>query len=144
MSSARAHQNLITLTLAALIAACSTSETAVVDAAATILPNDPRFNVFQLSNSAGDGSFANSKGYVYLSFATSDARYCRAARFPADRAAILACRNHKGWQIEATSALEQRRDNVTREVNEAVLRLNPRATFLNEREVVDAAKRDWQ
>ncbi|MGI9200997.1 MAG: hypothetical protein ACR2QL_08070 [Woeseiaceae bacterium] len=68
------------------------------DSAEFILPTDPRFNVLELSNSGGDRPLAGVQGTVLLSFASEDLRYCRAARFPADKTVVLACREEGGWK----------------------------------------------
>lgn len=135
---------LAALTFSTLIAACSAPESGAVNATDTIVPDDPRYDVFQRSNSAGDGSFASARGTVYLSFKANDARYCRAARFHGDQTAILACRDKQGWQIEAVSETGTSNNGVTQAVNDAVFRLNPKGELLNEREIVEASRRDWQ
>ena len=91
-----------------LVASVFTSGPAKAEAGdpdALILPTDPRFNVFELSNSAGDRTYSSPVGTVVLSFASKDSRYCRMARFPSDRNFVLACREERGWKIEATSSL---------------------------------------
>lgn len=77
------------------------------DPAIIISPQDERFDVFERSNSAGGHTFASPVGTVLLSFVSKDRRYCRTARFPADRTAVLACRETGGWKIAAVSKLSQ-------------------------------------
>ena len=59
------------------------------ESAELILPTDPRFSVFELSNSAGDGTFASPLGTVVVSLLAEDGRYCRAARFPGESRQLL-------------------------------------------------------
>ncbi len=91
-----------------------------------IVPADPRFNVFELSNSAGDRTFASPVGTVLLSFISKDRRYCRSARFPADKSVVLACREEGGWKVEAISDL--------------MASVEP----LDEFEVIEAASKGWR
>ena len=137
---------------AALIVSLLGCDLARADADAIILPTDPRFNVFELSNSAGDSTFSGPLGVVVLSFASKDRRYCRAARFPADQTFVLACREELGWKIEATSnlAADEARNPTNfgggpmREVGEAVEALRAGVDFLDEREIIEAAARGWR
>lgn len=118
----------------------------------TILPADPRFDVFELSNSAGGQSFSSPVGTVLLSFASKDQRYCRTARFPADRSVVLACREEQGWRIEATSSLsaaESRNPTTfgggyTQEVGDAVQSMMASPEPLDEFEIIEAAARGWR
>jgi len=140
----------IAIALVAVICGCGATNPGTTEVKEIISASDPRFNVFELSNSAGDGTFASSEGTVYLSFSTGDSRYCRAAQFYTDGAAIMACRSERGWEIQATSELAPSRKSgalsvgmVTPAVNDAVFALNPKAEFLNEREVMEAARKGW-
>jgi len=125
------------------------------DAAGTkevIIPGEPRFSVFELSNSAGDGTFASPDGTVLLSFLARDSRYCRAARFSSDHTVVLACRNEQGWEIEATSRLAPGEStNATafgggdiKEVAKAIQTLKASADLLGEREIIEAASKGWR
>ena len=138
------------IVLVAVISGCGATKPETTDGKAIIIASDPRFDVFELSNSAGDGTFASSEGTVYLSFSTGDSRYCRAARFHTESTAILACRSERGWEIEAISELAPNSKGdalnggiVTPAVNEAISALNPNAEFLDEREVIEAASKGW-
>ena len=131
---------------------CDTARAETAGSADLILPADPRFNVFELSNSAGDRTYASPHGTVLLSFATKDLRYCRAARLPADRAIVLACREEAGWRIEAISNLSpEEATNPTsfaggtmHEFGEAVETLRASADFLDEAEIMEAAAKGWR
>lgn len=125
------------------------------DATATkvvIVAGDPRFNVFELSNAAGDGTFPSPDGTVLLSFLARDSRYCRGARFSSDYTFVLACRTDRGWEIEATSRLVPgEATNATvfgggdmNEVNDAIRSLNPGRDLLDEREIIEAAGKGWR
>jgi len=140
----------IAIALVAVICGCGATKPETTDRKEIIIAGDPRFDVFELSNSAGDGTFASFEGTVYLSFSTGDSRYCRAARFHTESTAILACRNERGWEIEATSELAPGSRGgalnggiVTPAVNDAIFTLNPKAEFLDEREVIEAASKGW-
>ena len=117
-----------------------------------IIPGDPRFDVFELSNSAGDGTFASTHGTVLLSFLAKDSRYCRSARFSSDYTVVLACRNEDGWEIEATSRLAPGEStNMSAfgggdmtEVTSAIQTLKSSADFLDQREIVEAASKGWR
>lgn len=55
-----------------------------------ILAVDPRYDVSQLADSAGDRTFTGFGGTVLLSFLARDLRYCRAdPQFPAGRAMTI-------------------------------------------------------
>jgi hypothetical protein len=120
--------------------------------AAIIPPGEPRFDVFELSNSAGGHTFASPVGTVLLSFVSKDDRYCRVARFPADSTVLLACREESGWKVEAKSDLSAAgATNPTsfgggrwREVNDAVAALMASVEPLDEREVIEAAAKGWR
>lgn len=120
--------------------------------AEVIAAGDPRFNVFELSNSAGDGTFASPDGTVLLSFLARDARYCRAARFSSDYTVVLACREEGGWKIEAKSHLapgESRTATVVgggdmKDIGQAILFLKSDADLLDEREIMEAAGKGWR
>ena len=117
-----------------------------------ITAGDPRFSVFELSNSAGDGTFASPNGTVLLSFLAKDSRYCRSARFSSDYTVVLACRNEHGWEIEATSSFAPGDSTVAtvfgggdmKEVAAAIQALQPGADLLNEREIIEAARKGWR
>ena len=117
-----------------------------------ILPADPRFDVLELSNSAGGGTFSSPHGTVLLSFVSTDQRYCRSARFPADKTVVLACREERGWAIEATSKLSQRDASYPtnfgggymKEVSEASAALMASIEPMDESEVIDAAAKGWR
>lgn len=117
-----------------------------------IIAGDPRFNVFELSNSAGDGTFSSSHGTVLLSFLAKDSRYCRAARFSSDYTVVLACRDEYGWAIEATSRLAPGESTSvtnfgggdTREFADAIQALKSNGDLLDEREIIDAASKGWR
>lgn len=141
----------IAIVFTAALCGCAAPKPDITGKKDVIVEGDPRFNVFELSNSAGDGTFASLEGTVYLSFATGEPRYCRAARFPADNTAVLACRIDSGWQIEATSELAPsskrgtlNSGGVAQAINDAVFALNPRSEFLDEREIVEAANKGWR
>ena len=121
------------------------------DQASIILPADPRFNVFELSNSAGGGTYASATGTVLLSFISKDQRYCRSARFPTDKTVVLACREEGGWKVEAASKLPAGRSTAatnfgggsTREVTDAVQALMASVEPLDEFEIIEAASKGW-
>ena len=116
-----------------------------------ILPSEPRFAVFELSNAAGGGTYANPLGTVLLSFVSKDKRYCRTARFPADRTVVLACREKAGWKIEATADIPQAEattptnfgGNSMRVIGDAVQALMASVEPLDELEIIEAASRSW-
>ena len=128
------------------------TNTNAANAQAVIRAGDPRFDVFELANSAGDGTFASPHGTVLLSFLARDSRYCRAARFSSDYTVVLACRNDDGWQIQATSSLAPGESTTTTvfgggdmtAVTEAIRALQSTADLLDEREMIDAANRGWR
>lgn len=128
------------------------TNTNVARAKELILAGDPRFDVFELTNSAGDGTFASSPGTVLLSFLARDSRYCRAARFSSNYALVLACRNDDGWQIEATSSVAPGESTAMTvfgggdmtAVSEAIQALQSIADLLDEREIIEAAKKGWR
>ena len=131
---------------------CSAARANSGDADDTILPTDPRFNVFELSNSAGGHTYASPAGTVLLSFVSKDQRYCRTARFPADQTVLLACRGELGWKIEATSKLSHAESAYPtnfggghmQEVGEAAQRLMASVEPLDEFEIIEAAARGWR
>ncbi len=137
--------------LAAILVSCSASRADTAGSTDIILPADPRFNVFELSNSAGGHTFGNPVGTVLLSFVSKDRRYCRSARFPADRNVVLACREDGGWKIEATSDISQARatrptnfgGGYMREVGDAIGTLMASIEPLDEFEIIEAASRGW-
>ncbi len=119
---------------------------------ADIIPStDPRFNVFELSNAVGGGTYANPVGTVLLSFISKDVRYCRTARLPADRTVVLACREEQGWKIEATSDISQAEAAYTtnfgggymQEVGDAVQTLMASIEPMDEFEIIEAASKGW-
>ncbi len=118
----------------------------------TILPTDPRFDVLELSNSAGGHTYASPVGTVLLSFVSKDQRYCRSARFPADKNVLLACREADGWKIEASSDLSPTEANYPtnfggdsmQEVGEAVQAMMASTEPLDELEIIEAAARGWR
>jgi len=122
------------------------------DSSEIILPADPRFNVFELSNSAGGHTFASPTGTVLLSFVSKDQRYCRSARFPAGKTVVLACREERGWKIEATSNLSQSQatsptnfgGGYMQEVGDAVEALMASVEPLDEFEIIEAAAKGWR
>jgi len=117
-----------------------------------IIEGDPRFNVFELSNSAGDGTFASPLGTVLLTYLAEDSRYCRAARFSSDYSVVLACRNERGWEIEGTSRLAPGVSTAATafgggdmpEVADAIRALKSSADLLDEREIKEAARKGWR
>jgi len=117
-----------------------------------ILPADPRFNIFELSNSAGGGTFASPARTVVLSFVSKDSRYCRAARFASDYTFVLACRDERGWKIEASSSLAAGESTTTRmfgggdtrQVADTIEALRAGPDFLDEFEVIEAAGKGWR
>lgn len=133
-----------------LISGAARAET--IRAGDVILSADPRFDVFELSNSAGGHTFASSVGTVLLSFVSKDRRYCRVARFPADNAVLLACREESGWKVEAESSLAPAEaSNPTafggghwQEVNDTVATLMASVEPLDELEIIEAASRGWR
>lgn len=138
--------------VAAFVASLVCCSVACAEVADIILPVDSRFNVFELSNSAGGGTFASPVGTVLYSFASKDSRYCRGARFASDNTLVLACREERGWKIEATSNLVPGASTITtafgggnmQEVNDAVDALRTSAGLLDELEIIEAAKRGWR
>ena len=128
------------------------TNTDATNAQQVILAGDPRFDVFELTNSAGDGTFASSEGTMLLSFLARDSRYCRAARFSSNYTVVLACRNDDGWQIEATSRLAPGKSTAMTvfgggdmtAVTDAIQALQSTADLLDEREIIEAAKRGWR
>ena len=125
---------------------------AAEEPAEIILPSDSRFAVFELPNSARGGMNASPVGTVLLSFASKDSRYCRAARFPADKAVVLACREEGGWKIEATSSLSRTEatnptnfgGSTMQQVSDAVEALRAGPDLLGHSEVIEAASRGWR
>ncbi len=117
-----------------------------------IVAGDPRFDIFELSNSAGDGTFASRHGTVVLSFLARDSRYCRAARFSLDNTFVLACRNDSGWQVEAVSSLAAGESiNLTvfggvgmNDVQGAIQDLKSGSDLLDEQEIIEAASKGWR
>lgn len=122
------------------------------DSAELIRPTDPRFPVFEFSNSNGDRTFASSLGTVLVSLLAEDSRYCRSARFPADAVVILACREEDGWRIESTSSLSPSEaayptafgDGTHVQPDSAAVALYAGAYVLNEREIIEAARHGWR
>jgi hypothetical protein len=122
------------------------------ETAGIIAAGDPRFEVFELANSAGDGTYAKPGATVLLSFRAHDSRYCRAARFSSDYTVVLACRDDRGWAIEAASSLAPGESTVATNfgggdmsaVTKAVQALNASGDFLDEREIIEAAARGWR
>ncbi len=131
---------------------CAAARADTLESAGLILPDDPRFDVFELSNSAGDGTFRSPHGTVLLSFASKDSRFCRAARIPADKAVVLACREEQGWKIEAASSVTPAEaTNPTnfggggmQEVSDAVESLRTPADLLDGPGIIEAAGRGWR
>jgi hypothetical protein len=140
------------MTLFSGLVACSACSAAPAGSTDLILPSDPRFAVFELSNSAGDGTFASAHGTVLLTFASKDSRYCRAARIPSDYEVVLACREERGWKIEATSKIAPAEaSNPTvfggspmQEVGAAVEDLRAGVDFLHGQEIIAAAASGWR
>lgn len=137
--------------LAALLTGCNCAHAETADSSDIILPTDPRFEVFELSNAAGDGTHASSAGTVLLSFVSKHPRYCRAARFPADRTVVLACRDERGWKIEARSRLSPA-DSTSptafggggmHDIGAAVEDLRASPDLLDESEIIEAASKGW-
>ena len=135
------------------ILAGSSAARADTDAPADIIPpTDPRFEVFELSNAAGDRSYSSPVGTILLSFISKDQRYCRSARFQADQTAVLACREETGWKVEATSNLAQTQatspanfgGGYMQEVGEAIAALMASVEPLDEREIIEAASKGWR
>lgn len=116
-----------------------------------ITADDPRFALFELSNSEGPGSFASDHGTILLSFLADDGRYCRNAALTSPPAAVLACRVEDGWEIVASGRLAPVESTTTRvlgggdmsAVSNAIRTLNPAEELLDERQVVEAARRGW-
>ena len=137
--------------LVAILLVCGAALADTSSPAELILPTDPRFNVFELSNSAGGHTYASSVGTVLLSFISKDQRYCRTARFPADQNVLLACREEGGWKIEATSNLSRAQANFPtatgggnmQEVGERAQALMASIRPLDELEVIAAASKGW-
>lgn len=146
----RKHAPVTALLLGLVVCGPALADT--VTPAEIIRSDDPRFAVFELSNAAGDGMPASPRGTVLFSFRADDGRYCRAARFPTGEAVLLACRGEHGWRVEATSSLAPGDAiNATvayggnmQGVNEAVQRLNPDASLLDQLEIIDAAASGWR
>ena len=119
---------------------------------AIILPPDPRFNVFELANSAGDGSYASSVGTPLLSFLSKDQRYCRTVRFPADKNVVLACRAEQGWEVVAVSSLTPSEaayptnfgGGNMQEVSDAALAMMAGIKPMDELEIIEAASKGWR
>lgn len=138
--------------LLSAVVVCSTTWADTGEPSDIILPSDPRFDVFELSNSAGGGTNASPVGTVLLSFISKDARYCRSARFAADQAVVLACRDERGWKIEATSSLSRTEatsptafgGGSMQEVGEAITALMASVEPLDEFEVTEAASKGWR
>lgn len=121
------------------------------DEADLILPSDPRFDVFELSNSAGGHTFASPHGTVLVSFVSDDQRYCRSARIPANRAIVLACREEEGWKIEASSRISVGEatnpmafGGGMQQVGKAIVAMMASAEPLGELEVIEAARKGWR
>ena len=93
LTAVRPERKWIAIALLAAIVGCAAPESETTDDDDIIVDGDRLFKVFELTNSAGDGTFSSSEGTVYLSFVTRDSRYCRAARIHKDSTAVLACRN---------------------------------------------------
>ena len=144
-------RRLSTTLLIPVLLGCSIVQAKTDGVAEIILPADSRFNVFELSNSRGDGTFASPVGKVLLSFVSKDGRYCRAARFPSDSAVVLACREERGWKTEAISRISRAEANYPAnfggnmpEVGEAVEAMRASADLLDELEIMEAAARGWR
>lgn len=142
----------LAVVLAAIFVSSNAASAEAADSDGLISPTDPRFNVFELSNSAGDGTYASSVGTVVLSFLAEDSRYCRAARFPSDNRFVLACRDERGWKIEAENALAPAEaSNPTAfgggssfDMTHAIVAMMARADPLDEREIIEAAAQGWR
>ena len=114
-----------------------------------ILPTDPRFNVLELANSVGGGSFTSPVGTVLMSFVSKDRRYCRTARFPADQNVLLACREEGGWKVEAQSDFSRAEANYPtsfgggsmREISAGIESLMASIKPLEELAVIEAASK---
>ena len=135
----------LAIALAATAFSCGATGAEIQETAELILPSDPHFNVFELPNASGGGT-------VLLSFVSKDLRYCRAARFASDYTLVLACRETRGWKIEATSSLAPGAStNATAfgggnmsQVAEAVETLRAGPDFLDELGIIEAASRGWR
>lgn len=143
---------LLVTALVPMVLGCSVARADTGDSGDTILPTDPRFDVFELSNSAGGHTYASPVGTVLLSFVSKDQRYCRTARFPADQNVLLACREVDGWKIEAASDISPTEANYPttfggssmQEVGEAAQAMMAGTEPLDELEIVEAAARGWR
>lgn len=144
---------LAAITLVVSVTGFSSVRVDALETDGLIVLGDPRFNVFELTNSAGDGTFATPYGTVILTFASNDARYCRVARFPTDKKVVLACREEQGWKVVAEDDLSQSEStNPTavgggaymRDVGKSVASLNPGPDFLNGAEIIRAASKGWR
>jgi hypothetical protein len=117
-----------------------------------ILAADPRFDLFELSNSAGDHTFASPVGTVLLTFVSKDRRYCRVARLPSDKTVLLACREERGWKVEARSDISRAEATSPTafgggpwpEVGDAVVALMASLEPLDEIEIIEAAAKGWR
>ena len=142
---------LLTAALVGILFGCSAAQADAGVSDDIIVPDDPRFNVFELSNSAGGHTYASPLGTVLVSFISKDGRYCRTARFPADQNILLACREEGGWKIEATSNISPVEANyptasgggAMQEVGESAQALMASIRPLDELEVIEAASRGW-
>ncbi len=138
--------------LIAFLLGCSAVRADTAASADIILPTDPRFAVFELSNSAGGGTYPSSVGTVLLTFVSKDQRYCRSARIPADRNVVLACRGEGGWKIEATSDISQSEANYPttfgggymQEISGAIGDLMASLEPMGELEIIEAASKGWR
>ena len=138
--------------LIAFLLICSAARADTSTSADSILPTDPRFAIFELSNSAGGGTYASPVGTVLLTFVSKDLRYCRSARFPANRNVVLACREERGWKVEATSVISQSQASYPtnfgggymEEVSEAIVNLMASPEPMGELEVIEAASKGWR
>ena len=143
---------LLVTALVPIVLGCNAAIADTGDSGGTILPTDPRFDVFELSNSAGGHTYSSSVGTVLLSFVSKDQRYCRTARFPADQYLLLACREAEGWKIEATSNLSQAEaayptnfgGGNMQKVGDAVQSMMASVKPLDEFEIIEAAARGWR
>ena len=135
-----------------ILVVCSAARADTAESADIILSSEPGFKVFELANAAGNGTYASTEGTVILSFVSKDARYCRAARFPAEKTFVLACREEHGWKIEAASDLSHAEaatatnfgGGYMQEISDAVESLRAGANFLDELEVIEAASKGWR
>lgn len=155
----------ILIALLAALFGCSAPKTVPFSDESLIVSGDPRFDVFEFYGADGSQSLADPDGSVMLSFLSESAGYCRVAWIYADRQSVLACRDERGWRIEAANEIvpgtramalgidsstgdadtsASGNGSTTRNVEDAMSALNPEGRFLKTHEIIQAASKGWR